>query len=564
MASGKTPNRKWALLLALAVSVVCIIVIPYYANPLSPRDELVLRLPLFAVSCFCLAVALLRGRKHDSREAVDGTSAVGDRTAIVFVHGMGVQDRFQMVGAFSTGLQLAATDYEVVEDPAQTVRVDSVSLLVKDRAGGSEYSRVDVFEAYWGHKFSGLARWQGTVIFGLLAFVKALPSLFTRVWRKRLFDLGFGAVGFALVALAAITIYGGFRLTTAELEAGGTGEFIPVRQRVDEMFESVSNAFYEGIKAISGKAEAIDLSAALDHLRARPGLELAMALVYSVAWSFMILAAVRFGVAAMGLKAYPHAHESARRMKSKEEMGSLKQQALTGAEATFVYLLLDPYVGMFLVKAMIYASLLYLLVWGVKYWFTNFLGDVQIYTSTDWNNAYYKARDEAIDIVTLKIDEVVNAGYAKVLVVAHSLGSAVTLTALRRLSLRPGSAMPELPENIVGFVTIGSPLRKIRQLFRTRPYKWKYLEFNTETDKLIFGDGVDGKRPPWHNYWYYTDLFADPLSPIPATTPDETSFCTAKGGDICLRPPAAVWAHSAYWEDSQFVNPMLRSLLGNP
>jgi len=226
--------------------------------------------------------------------------------------------------------------------------------------------------------------------------------------------------------------------------------------------------------------------------------------------------------------------------------------------------LLDPFVGMFLVKAMLYASLLYLLVWGVKYWFTNFLGDVQIYTSTDWNNAYYNARDEAIEIVRDKIEEVANAGYSRVLVVAHSLGSAVALTALRRLSLKSAGSAPELPNNVVGFVTIGSPLRKIRQLFRTRPYKWKYLEFNAETDRLIFGDGVEGKRPPWHNYWYYPHLCADPLAPIPSGTSDETSFNVAQERDVCLRPPAAVWAHSAYWEDTRFVDPMLAVVLGNP
>ncbi|MDQ2985107.1 MAG: hypothetical protein M3R13_00105 [Armatimonadota bacterium] len=551
-----TRYRKWALLLALAVSVACIIVIPYYVNPQTHSSELWLRIPLFLISCLGLLAALLISKKREEKP-VDTDTTDDEKTAIVFVHGMGVQDRFQMVGAFSTGLQLASEQYDIVEDPAQAVRVDSITLLGKPR-GSAQYSRIDVYEAYWGHKFSGLARWQGTVIFGLLAFMKAIPSLFTRVWKKRLFDLIFGAIGFALVALASITIYGGFRLTAAEIGTGRADHFVSVRQRVDEMFESISSAFQEGIAAISGRAGDLNLTLALDQLRARAGLEIALAIVYSIAWSLMILAAVRFGVAAMGLRTYPRAHETARRTKFKSDMGSLKQQALTGAAATLVYLLLDPYVGMFLVKAMLYASLLYLVVWGVKYWFTNFLGDVQIYTSTDWNNAFYKARDEAIDIVTLKIDEVVSAGYSRVLVVAHSLGSAVTLTALRRLSIKHGQVRPALPDNIVGFVTIGSPLRKIRQLFRTRPYKWKYLEFNSETDRLIFGDGVDGRRPPWHNFWYYTDLFADPLSAIKAgNTPDETSFNVTEKRDICLRPPAAIWAHSAYWEDDRFVDPML-------
>ena len=556
-----TRYRKWALLGALAVSVVCIIVIPYYVGPQTAEAELRLRLPLFAISCFVLAAALVFSRKR-REEPIKTGEVLQEKTAIIFVHGMGVQDRFQMVGAFSNGVQLASKEYEVIEDPLQTVRVDSVSLLAR-KEGDSTFSRIDVFEAYWGHKFSGLTRWQGTVIFGLIAFVKALPSLFTRVWLKRLFDLLFAAIGFNLVVLAGLTIYGGFRLTTAELGTGGPGAFVSVGQRVDEMFESIRSAFNEGVAAISGRAGDLDLNAALDHLRDRPGVELALALIYSIAWSIMILAAVRFGIAALGMKSYPHAHESARARKFHEEMSALKQQALMGAAATLVYILLDPYVGMFLVKAMLYASLLYLLVWGVKYWFTNFLGDVQIYTSTDWNNSFYKARDEAIDIVTDKINEVVSAGYSKVLVVAHSLGSAVTLIALRRLSSAAPNGVPALPENIVGFITIGSPLRKIRQLFRSRPYKWKYLEFNTETDRLIFGDGSDG-RPPWSNYWYYTDLFADQLSPIAAGAADETSFTIANERDIRLGSPAAVWAHSAYWEDTAFVDPMLRSLFEAP
>ncbi|MEO7453300.1 MAG: hypothetical protein ABIV13_00880 [Fimbriimonadales bacterium] len=553
-----TRARKWVLLGALLASVACIIVIPYWVDPQSAAAELRLRLPLFALACMLLATALVISRKR-SLERIALQETFEEKTAIVFVHGMGVQDRFQMVGAFSTGLQLAAKKYEVIEDPDQAVRVDDVGLLVRTRNEGP-FTRVNVFEAYWGHKFNGLTPWQGTVLFGLLAFVKALPSLFTRVWKKRLFDLSFAAVGAVLVALAGITIYGGFRLSSADIAKGGPDRFVSVRQRVDEMFESIGNAFYEGVAALTGKADDVNLYATLDHLKARPALELVLAVTYSIAWSLMLLAAVRFGIAAIGMRSYPLAHELARRTKYKVEMGSLKQQALLGAAAGLVYLLLDPFVGMFLVQAMLYAALLYLLMWGMKYWFTNFLGDVQIYTSTDWNNAYYKARDEAIDIVCVKVDEVVSMGYSRVLIVAHSLGSAVALTALRRMSSKPGATTPSLPQNIVGFITIGSPLRKIRQLFRSRPYKWKYLEFNSETDNLIFGDGTDS-RPAWHNYWYATDLFADALSPIASTTPDETSFNVAPERDVSLMPPAAVWSHSSYWEDTEFVDPMLAVLL---
>jgi hypothetical protein len=553
--------RKWVLLAALALSVVCIIVIPYYAAPTSPADELRVRLPLFAFSCLVLAAALVIAKKRPDDRPLSPES-VPEKTAIVFVHGMGVQDRYQMVGAFSTGIQLAATEYEVFEDPSQTVRVDAAPLLARKGKSGP-ITRIDVYEAYWGHKFNGLTRWQGTVLFGLLAFIKALPSLCTRVWRKRVFDLGFAAIGFVLVALAALTIYGGFRLTAKEISQGGTGTFITVRQRVDDMFDSISSAFKEGIAAINGNAPGVDVKAALGHLLDRPAAELVMAIVYSIAWSIMLLAAMKFAIAALGLKSYPHAHESAKALKFKEQIGALKLQALQGAAATLVYLLLDPFVGMFLVEAMLYAALLYLLIWGVKYWFTNFLGDVQIYTSTDWNSEFYKARDEAIDIVTGKIREVVDAGYSRVLVVAHSLGSAVTLIALRRLSSASGGGVPVLPKNIVGFTTIGSPLRKVRQLFRTRPYKWKYLEFNTETDRLIFGNGTNG--PVWSNYWYYTDLFADRLSAIGGPSADETSFVVDTHNDHSLRSPAAIWSHSGYWEDSQFIDPMLRRLLeGSP
>src|SRR5688572_13759428 len=218
---------------------MCLIVIPYWLDPKSPQHELTIRLPLFALACLLLLAVLLLSRKRPE-QTIDASDTTGGRTAIVFVHGMGVQDRFQMVGAFATGLQLASETYDVVEDPTQTVRVDSVSLLARPNDAGS-YTRIDVFEAYWGHKFSGMARWQGTVVFGALAFVKALPSLFTRVWKKRLFDLSFAAVGFALVALAAITIYGGFRLTTAEISSGGADQFISVKQRVDEMFQSIGS-----------------------------------------------------------------------------------------------------------------------------------------------------------------------------------------------------------------------------------------------------------------------------------------------------------------------------------
>jgi hypothetical protein len=140
------------------------------------------------------------------------------------------------------------------------------------------------------------------------------------------------------------------------------------------------------------------------------------------------------------------------------------------------------------------------------------------------------------------------------------------------------------------FVTIGSPLRKFRMLFKAKPYMWAFGDNAIPRDGDIFiGEEYSHKgRVPWFNYWYGTDVFADRLAYEPwgelkrglveaaknksqrdygeavvkalNTSYDEldtTGFRVGDRRDCNLGPRPGVWTHSDYWLDHRFVDDVL-------
>lgn len=562
-------------------------------SDLQQVEELEVRFGLFTIAIVVLLLTLwyigydYKRREKEACTEKPPTCPPKAKTAIVFVHGMGVQDKHQMVVNFSDGLRNAAQrPYSVSRDLDQKVRTDAVSLCASD---GVDHRRIDIYEAYWGHLFTGINKWQSAVIFGLTTMFKAIPTLFTRVWKKRAFDLFYASLGLLLVGSVLLVIYGGFRISALRLALETSKASTPIltpleretaklpervdyltppevnqntmRTRVIESLAFLKVSFGEGMESLAKPLNLdLDLNKALKNLGEFSLERLVIGFVYSIAWFYMFLTFFQFLGSSLSYSG------------KRKQHATIGYQILTGMVATGIYIWLDPKIELFLVQAMICASLLYVLLWGMKYWFTNFLGDVQIYTSTNANSAFYKARDEAITLVEKKLAEVLNAGYTEVIVVAHSLGSAVALSALRRLSMNASvntdlEGGPCLPPNFKAFFTIGSPLRKIRQLFQTKSYKWDYLEFNTETDRCIFSYG--GKSGvPWFNFYYPTDIFGDQLCYINFGSDvsrgrDITGFRIEPTRDHKLKSPWKVWSHSDYWENPKFVRPFLQTVFSD-
>ena len=149
----------------------------------------------------------------------------------------------------------------------------------------------------------------------------------------------------------------------------------------------------------------------------------------------------------------------------------------------------------------------------VQYWFVNFLGDVQVYTEPDENSSFYKVREE---IITRAMDtargvlqygqSAAQAGeeYAHVYIAGHSLGSVIGYDMLLRLfdeqsalavaENKSALITPKDFSKITAFVTFGSPLSKTRFFFDTKSIH-SQLRFETETRRYKLGEIFSDPHP---------------------------------------------------------------------
>lgn len=570
------------------------------------------------------------------------------RNAILVVHGMGVQDRYQMLSGFREGITGYAKDHKVTVVQEALTGKNWCTLQVSVSEPGEQSAQlIDVHECFWGHHFNGITKFPSTLIFAASTLYKFLPTIFTRLYRKRISEAIWVSVALGMIGFGLFGIYGGFRLSALRLEhfnlladnpskvseddraklglAENTRYLEPDKKEVGRMTRpeydvrlretkkfvvlSVTSLWEAicsgGLFDSNGRSNIlIPVQRPLESIRRHSIGSLVGALVYSIAFALTAMSLVLFWFAQWGLLMSDALGPHAKNRMANYLLGFSNWRNATldslrkGVLPLAVLLALDPVIELVLVQLFMTAGLLVLLYKGVQFWFSNFLGDVEIYANTNENSTFWKAREAATSEIQRKIRELLDPNnpqtghlnYGCVIIVAHSLGSVIALQALRRIAVDEKGGQHESPgmPGIGAFVTIGSPLRKFRQLFRFQPYKWAFSEFNVERDRVIFqGEEVEPHGSlPWHNFWYSSDIFADPLAFVPignlksklkavddhvrgsavaqVTNPaelDRTGFQVGSSRDHWLGVRWGIWTHSDYWLDRSFVDRLLKITL---
>ena len=198
------------------------------------------------------------------------------------------------------------------------------------------------------------------------------------------------------------------------------------------------------------------------------------------------------------------------------------------------------------------------------------LGDIQVYTTHDYNSAFFATREQIISTVLQGLVDVLNAVdesgiplYGDVHVAAHSLGSTIGLDVLMRARMLVQEGSIELSDwnRIRTFTTFGTALEKTRFFFDVRnatisaaQSQWQgdaygpYFDAQTHwLDEPANGAGVI----VWRNLWYEEDIIANEIkydSDVPAGASQFT------------------WARASETHQSRRVchNVKLRKMVGRP
>ncbi len=618
-------DTRWARSLAMIAWLVVVVIFSIFY--LITRDGL--RFTFWsgfwlAALAAMIGVAGIAYFRKSKPEYTEPEKADGDgRVAILVVHGMGVQDRFQMLDDFARSMPVYTQAYS-----------GKVSLL--GGAPKNEYlplkvgeKQVDVHEAYWGFLFNRLATLPKTLVFGAWTLGKFAPMLFSRFWKKRLAEALYVGLALGLLYAAISSVYSGLVMSSQRFEAvqllkegkaklspeqaavlegattdpdtsqniapalqgGGEERKQPTwRERVDLTSTFAWHAVVRGLstEAWSGmiafeKPKKLLLNAPRD--------QLIYSLLYCVSFGLIWLSVFRLLFAQLkywtagrnGPKDNAEYEKAVNEKWAKDSWGAIKSGMLplTGT------LVLDPILDPMLVHLVATLAVLVLVLKGLSWWVTNYLGDVMIYATLNANAETHEAREKSTVLVASRLRSLLeDARYQRVIVVAHSLGTVIATNAVRRVH----NAGHEQFGKLGAFVTIGSPLRKFRQLFKAQPYLWAFGDNAIARDSDIFiGEEYHHKkRVPWFNYWYGSDVFADRLAYEPRgklkeelikaanaksqddyadavvkaykTSYDEldnTGFRVGDRRDCNLGPRPGVWTHSDYWLDHRFVDDVL-------
>lgn len=158
--------------------------------------------------------------------------------------------------------------------------------------------------------------------------------------------------------------------------------------------------------------------------------------------------------------------------------------------------------------------------------FVDYVGDVAIYTTTDWKATHFAVRDQILREAEANIWDLLDR-YERVILVGHSLGSVIAYDVLSRVALRmsvdPGKE--RLAGRIGGLVTFGSPLDKIAFFFRLHTpksqiirrqiqahrfgFRARYFEADKVLQELSKEERITAgasapewlQRMPWLNFW---------------------------------------------------------------
>jgi hypothetical protein len=207
---------------------------------------------------------------------------------------------------------------------------------------------------------------------------------------------------------------------------------------------------------------------------------------------------------------------------------------------------------------------------GVTTFLRDFLGDVQFWTTYEETSVKHRKRRDILDVCCETLLHVINdPGCERVVVVSHSLGTTIAVDSLLELARRNRAANPQNPvagpiplTKIKHLITFGSPIDKVHYFFES--YAGKYHRYNRVVEELRGDIGT----PPfgrsgwplihWINFWDQADVVSAPLF-----SPANREFAHLAVDNVEIAGP---WfpdparAHSAYFEHPQVAEAIFRTV----
>lgn len=218
------------------------------------------------------------------------------------------------------------------------------------------------------------------------------------------------------------------------------------------------------------------------------------------------------------------------------------------------------------------AGLLLVAVGGGRF-LSDFLGDVQFWTTYEETSVKNRKRREILDRCSNTLRHVLADDLCtRVVLVAHSLGTTVafdTLLALARTN-RSQSPRDETQgsirlDKIQHFITLASPIDKVHYFFES--HAGKYHRYNRVVEELRGDIGTypfaRSGRPliHWINFWDRADVISGALH-----TPTNRAFPSLTVDNVetsNLRLPDANAAHSAYFQNARVIGTIFGTVFDN-
>lgn len=208
---------------------------------------------------------------------------------------------------------------------------------------------------------------------------------------------------------------------------------------------------------------------------------------------------------------------------------------------------------------------------GGKRFLEEYLGDVQLWSTYEETDEKHAKRKEIMATTTgvmrhVLMDKNVHGGCERMVVVSHSLGTTIAHDALLQLrrhnEAEKGSASPELLplERLDHFVTIASPVDKIHYFFESQPntgYRYKRVKEEIRGDLGCSPFVYEGKpHVHWVNIWDKADIISGPLDSPADSDGKALPVDNLEVSSLAFPDPAA--SHSAYFRNSKVLGYLFR------
>jgi hypothetical protein len=208
---------------------------------------------------------------------------------------------------------------------------------------------------------------------------------------------------------------------------------------------------------------------------------------------------------------------------------------------------------------------------GVNAFLRDNLGDVQIWSTYSETDRKYKKRHEILSSTTTLLRHILSDERCqRLVIVAHSLGTAIALDSLleiaRRDRLRPQSNLCGLRiDKIDIFITVGSPIDKIHYFFESHAAKYSGYSHLVESLRGDIGTAPFAKngKPQvhWINVWDSADIISGSLETPANRRRAELVIDNVEVASCGFPLPGK--SHSAYFEHRRVVALLFDAIYGD-